>query len=41
MNTAMETYYYSLISHTGRMCTNQMIWWSRSIDRAEAMVNET
>jgi len=24
----METYYYALVSHTGRFLTVQMIWWS-------------
>ena len=41
MNIAMETYYYQLVSHTGRLLTNQMIWWSRSIDRTEVMDYET
>ena len=28
MTRRMETYYYEVVSHTGRMLTNQMIWWS-------------
>jgi len=39
MSYYMETYYYALVSHTGRMCTNQMIWWSRSIGWNEVTTN--
>jgi hypothetical protein len=35
----METYYYELVSHTGRLLTNQMIWWSDITDREGAMSN--
>ena len=41
MKQRMETYYFELVSHTGRLLTNQMIWWSRSIDRAEIINNGT
>ena len=28
MDTQMETYYWSLVSHTGRFLTLQMMWWT-------------
>ena len=30
MITKMETYYYKLVSHTGRFLTVQMIWFLKN-----------
>jgi hypothetical protein len=35
MDMHMERYYYALVSHTGRLLTNQMIWWSMMEDLHE------
>ena len=39
----MEKYYFELVSHTGRLLTNQMIWWSEfmAVNRKRVISNGT
>ena len=39
----METYYYKLVLHTGRLLTNEMIWWSTlsAVNRKRVLLNGT
>jgi len=43
MNMRMEKYYFELVSHTGRLLTNQMIWWSgfSAVNRKRVLLNGT
>ena len=39
MAIKMETYYYQLVSKTGRFLTVQMIWWSGIIGQIKGFTN--